>query len=122
MWDENRDAFRIMAVMIVAIVASALAYSGFAFHIPYFMKEWTLGADQIGWITTALNLAYMIFAPVLLLLTDRIDARLIFLIGSLCNTLAALLLSLGSGFWAAFGAQFLLGIGMSSTFMPGVRI
>lgn len=113
---------RLVVTMSVALLLGGIGNSGFAFHIPYLMQEWELGPDDIGWITTALNLSYMFGAPLLVMLTDRIDARVVFAGSVVLYAGTSLLFATGHGFWIGFGAQFLAGIAMSGTFMPGMRI
>ena len=88
----------------------------------HLMPPWQLSATEAGLMASAFAFGYMLAVPVLATLTDRIDARLILLFGSLASGLAT----------AAFGllAQDLLsasliwglaGIGFAGAYMPGLK-
>ena len=57
---------------------------------------WSLTASDAGFMASAYALGYMLTVPVLTALTDRVDARLVLLVGSALSGLAAL----AFGFWA----------------------
>src|SRR5690348_7199938 len=96
---------RASAARLVALVCAAqvLVQIG-AFYwpalLPDMMRRWSLSNSEAGWITSAFYAAYMVSVPVLVTLTDRIDAKRIYLFGVGCTTLAHLLFGLlADGFW-----------------------
>ena len=49
--------------------------------LPVFMSEWHLTNREAGWITGVLYAAYAVSVPILVTLTDRVDARRVYLSG-----------------------------------------
>ena len=54
------------------------------------MRHWSLTNGEAGWITSAFYGAYMLAVPVLVTLTDRIDAKRVYLFGVGCTVVAHL--------------------------------
>ncbi len=90
--------------------------------LPLFFDLWSLSSSEAGWLTGAYFIGYMTAVPLLASLTDRIDARWVFL-GSAILAILALLgfASLAEGFWSAAGFQVLSGVGLAGTYMPGLK-
>lgn len=113
----------IIAIMCFVEVLTMLGIFIFPALMPEFMVEWGLSNTEAGWIAGILLAGYAISVPVLVSLTDRIDARLIYVSGA---TLTAFCLFgfayLASGFWTAFLFRALSGVGLASTYMPGLRV
>ena len=90
--------------------------------IPLFMGEWGLSNAQAGWIAGAHFAGYAAAVPVLSALTDRVDAKWIYLSGAICAALAcAGFAVLPGGFWTALFLRLLGGVGLAGTYMPGLR-
>jgi MFS family permease len=65
---------------------------------------------------------YMLAVPVLSSLTDRLDARVILLMGSLFSAVATFAFgALAQGLWSALALWALAGIGFAGAYMPGLR-
>jgi predicted MFS family arabinose efflux permease len=65
----------------------------------------------------------MAAVPFLMSLTDRLDARRVFLVGAAVTTISHLGFALlASGFWTALFWRALSGIGLAGTYMPGLKI
>jgi MFS family permease len=91
--------------------------------LPGLMGPWQLTNSEAGWITAAFYAAYMAAVPVLLTLTDRIDAKRVYLFGVGCTVLAHLLFGLfADGFWSALWLRALAGMGWAGTYMTGVKL
>ena len=58
------------------------------------MPLWRLTNSEAGWITGIFYAAYMVAVPVLVTLTDRVDAGLVYLSGLGCTIAAHLLFAL----------------------------
>lgn len=109
--------------MCLAEVATMVGVFGFPALLPAFLVEWSLSNREAGWISGTLFAAYAIAAPVLVSLTDRVDARRIYLIGAACTTAAMTGFALlAQGFWSALALQALAGVGLAGTYMPGLRV
>jgi MFS family permease len=90
--------------------------------LPDFVAEWGLSNTEAGWISGVVFAGYTLAVPVLTTLTDRMDAKKVYLFGALVAGLAGLLYALAAqGFWSALGLRFLAGIGLAGTYMPGLK-
>src|SRR5712691_1887712 len=88
----------------------------------YLMPLWHLSGAQAGMMASAFAFGYMLAVPVLTTLTDRIDARLILLVGSAATALATLSFGLfAQGLWSAAAIWGLAGIGFAGAYMPGLK-
>ena len=109
--------------MCFAEILTMLGVFIFPALMPEFIAIWGLSNTEAGWIAGILLASYAISVPLLVSLTDRIDARTIYISGA---TLTAISLFgfayLASGFWSAFIFRILAGIGLASSYMPGLRI
>jgi sugar phosphate permease len=64
----------------------------------------------------------MLAVPVLTTLTDRIDARLVLLCGSIVSGLATIAFGLFAvGFWSGVALWSLAGLGFAGAYMPGLK-
>ena len=113
---------------LVALVCGAqvLAQLGAFFWpalLPGMMPLWGLSNSQAGWITAAFYAAYMVAVPVLVTLTDRVDAKHVYLFGVGCMVAGHLLFSVfADGFWSALAARGLTGLGWAGTYMTGLKL
>ena len=106
-------------------VAETLSMTGFACYttlLPVLLKAWGLSNSEAGLIGGVFYAGYMFAVPLLTTLTDRIDARRVYLFACLLSTLGAAGFALfGSGLWSALFFQFLAGAGLGGTYMPGLK-
>src|SRR5215472_9869094 len=83
---------------------------------------WQFSATQAGMMASAFAFGYMLAVPFLTTLTDRIDARLILLVGSAATALATLAFGLfADGLWSATAIWGLVGVGFAGAYMPGLK-
>jgi MFS family permease len=88
----------------------------------HLMPLWNLSGAQAGMMASAFAFGYMLAVPVLTTLTDRIDARIILLVGSAATALATLAFGLlADGLWSATALWGLAGIGFAGAYMPGLK-
>jgi predicted MFS family arabinose efflux permease len=88
----------------------------------HLMPLWGLSAAQAGLMASAYAVGYTLAVPVLTGLTDRFDARLILLAGSVVSTLATLAFGLfADGLVSACLWWGLAGIGFGGAYMPGLK-
>ena len=90
---------------------------------PRLQDSWALSNTASGWISSAYFTGYMLAVPVLGGLTDRVDARRVWLaacalagVGSLGFALLA------TGVWTAVLLQLVTGAGLAGTYMPGLKV
>ncbi len=90
--------------------------------LPTLLREWALTNTQAGWIGGVYFAGYAAAVPVLVGLTDRCDARRIYVIGASVAALSAVGFAIvADGFWSALLFRALGGIGLAGTYMPGLR-
>lgn len=91
--------------------------------LPTMMPLWGLTNSEAGWVTAIFYAAYLVAVPVLVTLTDRIDAKLVYLFGVGCTIAGHLLFGmLADGFWSALATRALTGIGWAGTYMTGLKL
>jgi MFS family permease len=117
-----RSAPRVIAWMCAAHVASMVGFATYATLLPRLQGEWGMNNSQAGFISGMFFAGYMAAVPVLTSLTDRVDARRIYLASSIVAAagLAGLAL-LAQGVTSAALLQLLAGSGIAGTYMPGLR-
>jgi predicted MFS family arabinose efflux permease len=91
--------------------------------LPTLVPAWRISNAQAGWITGIFYLAYMLSVPILVTLTDRIDAKRVYLFGVACTCVGHLSFGLfADGFASALLIRALTGIGWAGTYMTGVKL
>ena len=113
----------LVAAMCVGQVANLLSHVVVpAVMAQHLMPLWGLSASEAGIMASAYSLGYMASVPVLMTLTDRIDARIVLLIGSIVMGAAIVAFGLfASGLLSASLLWGLAGIGCAGAYMPGLR-
>ena len=120
---ERRFPIRLVVAVCTAEVLTMLGVFAFPALLPTFFDQWQLTNTQAGWISGIYFAAYAAAVPVLSSLTDRIDARIVYLLGAAVAAVAAIGFALFAvGFWSALVLRALAGVGLAGTYMPGVRI
>ena len=113
-------------MIALVCVAQVLVQIGAFFWpalLPGMMTRWSLTNSEAGWITAAFYGAYIAAVPVLVTLTDRIDAKRVYLFGvTLMVAGHALFALLADGFWSALLARALTGMGWAGTYMTGLKV
>jgi MFS family permease len=90
--------------------------------LPLFKDAWGLSNTEAGWIAGLYYAGNMLAVPVLMSLTDRLDARRIYVSGALVAALAMAGFALfAEGFYSAAAFWTLAGAGLAGTYMPGLR-
>ncbi|MBK8907983.1 MAG: MFS transporter [Rhodospirillales bacterium] len=91
--------------------------------MPTFLADWRLSNAEAGWIAGIYFGAYALSVPVLVALTDRVDARWIYVTGALLAATASTGFALfANGFWQALILRAVAGAGLAATYMPGLRV
>ena len=125
---ETRPDRRLAGARLVAAVCAAqvLVQIGAYFWpalLPSMIPLWRLTNSEAGWITAIFYAAYVFAVPVLVTLTDRIDAKRVYLFGVGCTIASHLLFGLyAEGFWSALVLRALAGIGWAGTYMTGLKL
>ena len=100
-----------------------LGFSTYAALLPELRDAWSLSNSQAGIVSGMFFVGYIGTVSLWTALTDRADARKIYLAGSVLAALGGLGFGvLASGFASAVLFQALLGVGIAATYMPGLRL
>ena len=114
---------RLVAIVCVAQVLVQIGAFFWPALLPGMMPLWGLTNSEAGWITAIFYAAYLVAVPILVTLTDRIDAKLVYLFGVGCTITGHLLFGLyADGFWPALATRALTGIGWAGTYMTGLKL
>jgi predicted MFS family arabinose efflux permease len=125
--DEDR-AGRLSAVHLIVLVcvAQALVQIGAFFWpalLPGMIARWALTNSEAGWITAIFYGAYILAVPILVTLTDRVDAKRVYLAGVAMTVVGHLFFALfADGFWSALVSRALAGVGWAGTYMTGLKL
>ena len=107
----------------MAQTCALLGFACYAVVLTPLQEEWHLSNLQSGLIASAFFFGYMLAVPLATALTDRIDARKVYLVGGLSATSGLLGMSLfASNFWTAMFFMAINGAGLAGTYMPGLKI
>src|SRR5438046_4299906 len=108
--------------MCAAHVASMAGFSTYATLLPRLQHAWSLNNSQAGFISGAFFAGYMAAVPLLTSLTDRVDARRVYLVSSVVAAAAlAGMAAFANGLVSASLFQIGAGAGIAGTYMPGLR-
>ncbi|CAA7616211.1 Permease of the major facilitator superfamily [Candidatus Terasakiella magnetica] len=124
MADSCSSSYSVRAVfcLCVAEVLTMVGVFSFPALLPGFVAEWGLTNTEAGWISGVIFAGYTLAVPVLTTLTDRIDAKRVYLGGAVLAALSCLGFAWwAQGFWSALGLRFAAGIGLAGTYMPGLK-
>jgi MFS family permease len=114
---------KLVAVVCTAQIFVQIGAGFWPALLPQMMQLWQLSNSEAGWITAIFFGAYMVSVPVLVTLTDRIDAKRVYLFGVACTVAGHLLFGLyADGFWSAFATRALAGMGWAGTYMTGLKL
>jgi MFS family permease len=100
-----------------------LGFATFPALLPELRDLWRLSNAQAGLIGSSFFAGYIATVPYWTALTDRVDGRHVYLAGSLFAFAGCAGFGLAAdGFASAATFQFLLGVGLAATYMPGLRL
>jgi MFS family permease len=112
----------IVAALCGAEVLAMAGTMSFQALLPTFIAEWQLSHAQGGWISGIAFAAYVAGVPIVVSLTDRIDARRIVIAFCLVASVSSLGFALlAQGFWSALALRALNGLALGGTYMPGLK-
>lgn len=117
----TRQTFTI-AVFCLAQSLAQIGAMAFAALLPAFFAEWSLSHAEAGWLSGIMFGAYAAAVPILLPMTDRTDARQVYMFAVSATMLSHLGMAfLADGFWTALAFRALNGIGWAGTYMVGLK-
>jgi MFS family permease len=109
--------------MLAAQTCALLGFACYAVVLTTLQDEWHLSNLESGLIASAFFFGYMLAVPLATALTDRVDARKVYLVGGLSATLGLLGMAFFAfNFWTALIFMAINGAGLAGTYMPGLKI
>ena len=100
-----------------------LGFATYAALLPELRDLWSLSNSQAGVVGGMFFAGYITTVSYWTARTDRIDARKVYLAGSMLAAAASAGFGLvADGFATACAFQVLLGVGIAATYMPGLRL
>ena len=113
----------LLAIVCLAEVLSMVSFAAWPLFLVDLQPLWGLSNFSTGWVSGAYFIGYVLATPVLVGLTDRIDAKYIYIFASFLAIIGALCFALfASDFWSASLSWALVGAGLAGTYMPGLQI
>ncbi len=110
-------------LLLTAQILSMLGFSTYAALLPLLRDQWALSHSEAGLVGAAFFAGYVATVSYWSALTDRSDARKVYLTGGLLASTGLLGFALlARGLWSAAAFQILLGSGVAATYMPGLRL
>lgn len=110
-------------MMIAANMFAMLGSSAVAATLPALIAQWGLSPVQAGWLSGGYFLGYAATVLVLVSLTDRVDARIVFAFGCAIGVVANAGFALfAGGFVSATLLWSLAGVSTAGIYMPGLRV
>ena len=73
----------LLVTLCLALVLSMVGFANFAVLLPEFSALWDLTSTQAGWIGGIYFVGYVAAVPLLVGLTDTVDAKKIYVCGTL---------------------------------------
>ena len=99
--------------------------AGFATYpalLPVLRAAWGMSNAEAGLVGGVLFLGYVVAVPLLTSITDRVDARRIYLVSAVVAACGSAYFAIfADGFVGALIGQALFGIGFAGVFMPGLK-
>lgn len=113
---------RLILLLSALEVLAILPIASFPALLPDFIAAWGLSNTEAGWIAGIYYLGYMLLVTPAVMLTDRIDARVIFIIGSAVTGISTLAFAVfADDFWSGLLLRAIGGAGQAAVYMPGLR-
>ena len=114
---------RLAVAMLAANVLSLSGFSTYAAVLPVLREVWAISNTEAGWIASGFFIGYVATVSAWSAVTDSIDARRVYVAGSVLAAAGSFAFALfAGGFASALAAQVLLGTGTAASYMPGLRI
>tara|TARA_R110001606_G_scaffold29681_1_gene92272 strand:- start:12948 stop:14147 length:1200 start_codon:yes stop_codon:yes gene_type:complete len=114
---------RLTLALCIAEIMAMSTFASFPALTPFFFDHWNLSGEDAGWINAAFFFGFTLVGPLSTSLTDRIDARGVFLAGCLMALIGAYGFAFhADDFFSALPWRFISGAGLGCTYMPGLKL
>jgi MFS family permease len=109
--------------MLIAQICALMGFACYAVTLTTLQVQWDLSNFEAGLIASAYFFGYILVVPLATVLTDRLDARKIYIVGGLSGLIGLLGMGLfARDFYSGFFFMALNGAGLAGTYMPGLKV
>jgi len=113
----------LLALLCATQVLNMMDNATFPALIPVFQPLWHLSSTEAGWVSGIYYAGYAAAVPLLVTITDRFDARAIYLGCCLVGAAAALAFAFfAEGLWTAMLFRAVGGVSLAGTYMVGLKL
>ncbi len=110
-------------LMLLAQIGALLGFAAYAVTLTTLQDEWGLSNFESGLIASSFFVGYVLLVPFATALTDQMDARRIYLLGSILAIAGLLGMGfLANDFFSGCMCMAVSGAGLAATYMPGLKI
>ncbi len=113
---------QLIAAACLIEILSMMTLSTFPSLIPVFRTEWGITNTEAGTISGLFFAGELLAVTVLSLLTDRMNAKPIFIVSLALGAVSAFGFMLSNDVWMAGFWRTLQGVALGGTYMPGLKI
>jgi len=114
---------KITIVMLTAQILTLLGFAAYPVALVGIQKEWLISNFQSGVIASAFFLGYVLVVPLATSLTDRMDAKKVYMIGGALTALGLFCFGmLAENYLEACLCMAINGAGFAASYMPGLKI
>jgi MFS family permease len=119
---DNSGALRVVGLMCLAEVLSMTGFAAYPAFLALLRDTWGISNSEAGFIGGAFFGGYMVAVPILASLTDRFDARRVYMLSCALSGISAVGFAVfAEGVVTAALLQALAGAGLAGTYMPGLK-
>jgi MFS family permease len=122
--DTHPDRWRILVLLAVAeLLGMSLWFSGNAVA-PVLQAQWQLTGEQVGWLTTMVQLGFVAGTAItaLLNLADIVPAKYLFAAAAILGALGNAWLAFASGYAPALASRFVAGFCLAGVYPPAMKM
>ena len=122
--DTNPERWRILVVLSLAELLGMSLWFAVSAASPALRAGWGLSAPETAWLTTIVQLGFVVGTAILavLNLADIIPARILFATSALCGAAANAAILIAPGYETAVGLRFLTGFFLAGVYPPAMKM
>ncbi|HEX9886410.1 MAG TPA: MFS transporter, partial [Longimicrobiales bacterium] len=123
-FDQDPRRWRMLALVSVALLLGMSEWFTAAAVSPHLQLRWSLSASEVGWLTTVVQLGFVVgtATAALLNLADVVPSRPYFGVSALLAALSNAALLAVPGFDTALAARFFTGFFLAGVYPPGMKM
>jgi MFS family permease len=120
---KNNKPVNLVLLVIAAEMFSMGGFSAYSVVLVKLNGLWGLSNSEAGWLSSAYYIGYVAAVPLLVGITDRVDAVRVYVLSSLLGVLGgAGFAFFADGFYSGMFFRALSGMSLAGTYMPGLKL